>query len=73
MFMSNSVEAGACSAQICKVNSDIVQLRLVEIFIMKSPILRPLNNPQILPLSGWILQVLYYPIQRQGSQQVSQL
>ena len=30
MFMSNNVEAGACSAQICKASSDIVQLRLVQ-------------------------------------------
>merc|ERR1711971_1390921 len=27
MFMSNNVAAGACSAEICKTNSDIVQLR----------------------------------------------
>lgn len=38
MFMSNNVEAGACSAQICKVNSDIVQLRLdFTSFVLSNP------------------------------------
>merc|ERR1711971_642723 len=38
MFMSNNVEAGACSAEICKVNSDIVQLRLdFTSFVLSNP------------------------------------
>jgi len=38
MFLSNNVEAGACSAQICKVNSDIVQLRLdFTSFVLSNP------------------------------------
>jgi len=38
MFMSNNVETGACSAEICKVNSDIVQLRLdFTSFVLSNP------------------------------------
>jgi len=38
MFMSNNVEAGACSAQICKASSDIVQLRLdFTSFVLSNP------------------------------------
>merc|ERR1711935_239254 len=38
MFMSNNVEAGACSATICKVNTDIVQLRLdFTSFVLSNP------------------------------------
>jgi len=38
MFMSNNVAAGACGAQICKTNSDIVQLRLdFTSFVISNP------------------------------------
>jgi hypothetical protein len=38
MFMSNNVAAGACSAEICKTNSDIVQLRLdFTSFVLSNP------------------------------------
>merc|ERR1712086_693689 len=38
MFMSNNVATGACSAEICKVNSDIVQLRLdFTSFVLSNP------------------------------------
>merc|ERR1739846_153754 len=38
MFMSNNVEAGACSAEICKTNSEIVQLRLdFTSFVISNP------------------------------------
>merc|ERR1719464_528524 len=36
--MSNNVEAGACSAEICKTNSEIVQLRLdFTSFVISNP------------------------------------
>jgi len=38
MFMSNNVETGACSGEICKVNTDIVQLRLdFTSFVLSNP------------------------------------